>query len=367
MKISVISSVLLLLTGSITLFAQPIRQDDWQNELVNSRNRLPARATAYSFRSIEAARRGDRAESLFQNLDGPWQFSFAESVDKRPRDFFKTSFDASAWPTIDVPSNWEMRGYGVPIYTNVVYPFAPTPPVISRANPVGSYRRVFTLPQEWSGDRVILHFGGVSSAYYVWVNGQLVGYSEDSRLPAEFDVTDYVQEGDNLLAVQVYRWSDGSYLEDQDHWRLSGIHREVYVVAHPTVAIEDFFVRTALDPHYVDATISIRPRIRMSEKVDIEGWSLEASLWDAEGGRLWPEPMMVPVKRIVREKYPQRDNVYFGVLENEIANPHKWNAEQPYLYTLVLALRDADGSVIEARSANRLSRRAFWGRWCSVD
>ena len=189
----------------------------------------------------------------------------------------------------------DLYEFGVPIH--------PDASDDHRANPVGSYRRVFTLPQEWSGDRVILHFGGVSSAYYVWVNGQRVGYAEDSRLPSEFDITDYVQDGENLMAVQVYRWSDGSYLEDQDHWRLSGIHREVYLIAQPTVAIEDFFVRTDLDQQ-----LCRRDDSRfVHESVWLKRLILRGGAWRRRCGMRMVggcglKPMMIPVKRIVREK-----------------------------------------------------------------
>lgn len=163
-----------------------------------------------------------------------------------PSDFHKTDYDVSQWDEIPVPANWELEGYGTAIYTNVTYPFEPVNPpfVPGNDNPVGSYRTRFTISSAWDDMQITLHFGGVSSAFYVWVNGEKVGYSEGSRLPAEFDITKYLKQRENVLAVQVYRWSDGSYLEDQDHWRLSGIHRDVYLEASPKVQLYDFHVRT---------------------------------------------------------------------------------------------------------------------------
>jgi beta-galactosidase len=208
-------------------------QNDWENQLVVGRNKMPARATAYSYSTEAAALKGDRNQSNMLLLNGTWKFRFEADSKNRPLDFYHSEAKVSGWDNIDVPSCWEMKGYGTPIYTNATYPFPNNPPFIRRTNPVGSYFRTFELPPNWSDKQVILHFGGVSSAFYVWVNGQMVGYSEDSCLPAEFDVTDVVRKGSNTVAVQVFRWSDGSYLEDQDHWRMSGIQREVMLLASP--------------------------------------------------------------------------------------------------------------------------------------
>ena len=200
-----------------------------EDQYVNGVNRLPARAISYSYADEASALTYDRTNARMASLNGVWKFHFAEDVDKAPENFFEKGYDVSAWNDLEVPCCWEMKGYGYPIYTNTVYPFKSCPPYILRDNPVGSYVRTFTVPQEWDGGRIILHFGGVYSGHQVWVNGKEVGYSEDSCLPSEFDITDLLEKGENTLAVKVWKWTDGSYLEDADHWRMSGIHREVHL------------------------------------------------------------------------------------------------------------------------------------------
>ena len=209
------------------------RNPDRENQLVNARCRLDARATSYSYPSAEDALSADRSRARFLSLDGVWRFRFADDVSRAPQGFEAPEYDVSAWDRIEVPSCWETAGYGYAIYTNIIYPYPNTPPYIRRDNPAGCYVRTFEVPRAWNGDRVILHFGGVYSACSVWVNGRFAGYSEDSALPAEFDVTELLREGENRLAVKVLKWCDGSYLEDADHWRLGGIYREVYLAAEP--------------------------------------------------------------------------------------------------------------------------------------
>ncbi|MEJ2503104.1 MAG: hypothetical protein P8177_07250, partial [Gemmatimonadota bacterium] len=210
----------------------------WEDPQVVELNRLPVHATLVPFPDVAGALDGERASSPWvRSLNGTWKFSLAPNPAAAPDGFWREGFDVSDWADIDVPSNWEVEGFGIPIYTNSQYPFSPVDPphVPDDDNPVGSYVRTFTVPGDWAGRQVTLHFGGVQSAFWVWVNGERVGYSEDSRLPAEFDITPHVRPGENRLAVQAIRWSDGSYLEDQDHWRLSGIHRDVHLVARPPV------------------------------------------------------------------------------------------------------------------------------------
>jgi beta-galactosidase len=325
-------------------------QNDWENQLVVGRNKMPARATAYSYSTEAAALKGDRNQSNMLLLNGTWKFRFEADSKNRPLDFYQSEAKVSGWDNIDVPSCWEMKGYGTPIYTNATYPFPNNPPFIRRTNPVGSYFRTFELPPNWSDKQVILHFGGVSSAFYVWVNGQMVGYSEDSCLPAEFDVTDVVRKGSNTVAVQVFRWSDGSYLEDQDHWRMSGIQREVMLLAQPKVSVNDFFVRTKFDENLQDALLQIRPTITMKDSINLDGWTLEAQLYSPTDKVKFEEPLKIDLNRIVYEDYPQRDNVYFGLLERKVERPQKWSDETPVLYTLVLSLKDASGKLLEAKS-----------------
>lgn len=326
---------------------------DWENQLVNGRRRLAPRATSYSYRSTGDALTCDRSLSRMIPLDGEWSFLFAEDESAIPAGFQDDGFCVDAWDTIPVPSCWEMHGYGYPIYTNIIYPFPDSPPFIRRDNPAGCYVRRFEIPDSWRGERVILHFGGVYSAFRVWVNGIFAGYSEDSALPAEFDITPMLREGGNRLAVEVRKWCDGSYLEDADHWRLGGIYREVYLTAEPAAAIADFGVRTIFDEDYCDAKLQVRVAMRLSEDIAASagGYRLRAELFDA-GGNAVPtgEELEVTLGEILHEEYPQRDNLFYPHIEALVAAPHKWTSETPCLYTLVLSLRDGAGVLVEARS-----------------
>ncbi len=319
------------------------------NQHVNAMRRLPARATSYSFGTEQEALAGDRTHARMVSLDGTWKFRFAEDLSEAPEAFWRADADVSAWDEIPVPSCWEMHGYGYPNYTNIIYPFEFKPPYITRDNPTGCYVRDFSVPDDWKGQRVILHFGGVYSGFYVWVNGRLAGYGEDSCLPSEFDITELLQEGENRLAVEVFKWTDGSYLEDADHWRMAGIHREVLLLAQPEVAIRDFGVRTILDAGMRDALLQIRPVIDRRDDVPVDGWQLLATLYAPDGKPVTGQ-LSLPVTEILSEAYPQRDNVYYALLEERISAPEKWSAEHPALYTLVLSLRDAGGQLVEARS-----------------
>ena len=217
--------LILGLIADVSTRAETLSEGPWSDQYISGVNRLPARATSYSFESETDALTCDREKSRMRLLNGIWKFCFAEDVLSAVSNFWKEDYDVSAWSDIKVPSCWEMQGFGYPIYTNVKYPFPYTPPFINRDNPVGSYVTKFRVPEEWKDGRIIVHFGGVYSGYQVWVNGQEVGYSEDSCLPSEFDVTDKLHEGENSLAVRVLKWTDGSYLEDADHWRMTHRNR----------------------------------------------------------------------------------------------------------------------------------------------
>ena len=208
---------------------------DWENPELFNLNREAPHATMISFSDEMSALEADKSASPnYFSLDGTWKFNWVKSPDQRPFWFFKDDYDIRDWKEIEVPSNWQMKGYDIPLYVNIGYPFKNNPPYIHHEwNPVGSYKRTFKIPSGWNGKEVFLQFGAVSSAFYVWVNEQLVGYSEDSKVPAEFNITKYLKKGNNSLSVEVYRWSDGSYLEDQDFWRLSGIQRTVFLQARP--------------------------------------------------------------------------------------------------------------------------------------
>jgi len=215
------------------------------------------------------------------------------------------------------------------------------------------YRRDFEVPADWQDKQIVLHFGGVSSAYYVWVNGQQVGYAEDSRLPSEFEISKYVKPGKNSVAVKVFRWCDGSYLEDQDHWRMSGIHREVLLLARPQEGLQDFAVRTEPIAGSSDWSLQLRPRLRQTEQTSsLAGWHVEAQLYTADNQTVLTKPMRIRAKNLFNEWYPQRDNVSFDIMSATVRQPRLWSAEQPHLYRLVLTVRDANNNVVEATRTN---------------
>ncbi len=335
------------------------RTEPYEDPQVCGINREPARGYFYSYENLEDALSCDREKTgRFMLLNGDWDFHFAARPEDAPTDFYLSRIEN--WDRIEVPSNWELKGYGIPVYKSSVYPFRPVnPPWVPRDdNPVGSYQRSFKVPENWKGMNVSLRFGGVSSAFKVWLNGKFLGYSEDSFLPSEFNVTPYLQEGENLLSVQVYRWSDGSYLEDQDHWRLSGIQREVMLLAEPTLRIADFHYQAKLDGDYRDALLSIRPRIENLTGHGISGHVVKAYLYDAEGSPVLERPLTVDAEKVINESYPRLDNVKFGMLETRVKNPGKWSDESPYLYTLALALEDSLGKVLEVKSC-RLGFRSI--------
>ncbi len=357
---------IILLFSSIFEFTKA--QNDWENEYVFERNKMSARVPTYSYTNEADALKGDRSKSRIKSLNGVWKFNFVEKSENRPTDFMVADFAGAGWNDIEVPSNWELKGYGQPIYTNIIYPFTPRildptlkydwrgpqpprPPKIHRDNPVGSYFRDFDVPVDWKNQSIIIHFGGVSSAFYIWVNGKEVGYSQGSCLAAEFDITDFVKTGKNRVAVQVFSWSDGSYLEDQDMWRLSGIQREVMLMAQPKVSLNDFFVRTKFDASLQDAKLEIRPSVWVKENENkLKGWNISAQLFDANNKPVLDNSMAVAIDKIYNERWPQRDITKFALLEANIRCPHKWSAEDPYLYTLVFSVLNPAGEIVEARS-----------------
>ncbi|WP_281612829.1 glycoside hydrolase family 2 TIM barrel-domain containing protein [Flammeovirga sp. SubArs3] len=355
---------------SVSLFSAFVchAQVDWENEHVFEINKLPARVASYSFENESDALEGNREVSRMLSLNGTWKFKFVPKVEEKPEHFMNVDFDGKKWDDIEVPSNWEMKGYGQPIYTNITYPFTPNildttlvydwkgptpplPPKIYRENPVGSYLREFKVPKEWKDQSIILHFGGVTSAFYVWVNGQKVGYSQGSCLAAEFDITNFLKEGKNKVAVQVYRYSDGSYLEDQDMWRLSGIHRDVMLLAQPKISINDFYVKTDFNNDFTKAKLKIRPELWVEDSPSqLENYKVTAKLFDEENKMVLDNELSVGAKKIYEQRWPPRDLPKFALLESTVVQPHLWTAETPYLYTLVLSLKDKSGKVIESRS-----------------
>jgi len=334
--------------------------NDWENPEVVGRNKEPGHCTLMPYPDVETALACDReASPFFQSLNGQWRFNCVRTPEARPVDFYKPDFDVSKWAEIPVPSHWELQGYDKPIFLNIRYPHPTTPPYIAHDyNPVGSYRREFTIPDAWDGRQVFLHFDGVMSAFYVWINGRPVGYSEDSMTPAEFNITPYLQKGKNLIAAEVYRWCDGSYLEDQDMWRLSGIYRNVYLFSTPSVHIRDFFVRATLDDQYQDGVLMIRTKPAVyKEGVPLKGWTIQAQLYDSDKKAVLAKPLSVDVQRVLNEQYPQRDNVRFALMQATVPNVQKWSDETPNLHTLVLTLQDSSEKIVEAESCRVGFRR----------
>ncbi|MBN2341903.1 MAG: DUF4981 domain-containing protein [Deltaproteobacteria bacterium] len=310
-------------------------------------NREPAHATMMPYATVAAALRGDRSTSDYvSSLNGTWKFRLADNPDQKTQDFYQADYDVSGWGNIAVPGCWQTQGYDYPIYTNVTYPWTgyenPSPPNAPTVyNPVGAYKRTFTKNPCWGGRRIHLVFEGVESAFYVWINGGYVGYSEDSFTPDEFDVTDFIKKGENTISVEVYRWSDGSWLEDQDFIRLSGIFRDVYLYSTQDVRISDVTVTTDLDDSYTNATLGIRTDIQ-NDGAAVSGYTLESTLYDAD------DEVVLPT---AQTSVTVSDNGESEITESRaISNPNKWSAESPYLYTLVLVLKDGSGEVVETRS-----------------
>ena len=314
---------------------------DWENPAMFNQNKEDPHATFISYSNEESALEANKSNSSnYLSLDGIWKFNFVKSPDQRPYWFFKDDFDTRDWDEIEVPSNWEMKGYDVPIYVNITYPHKNDPPFIQHDyNPVGSYKRHFRIPSEWRNKEIFLHFGAVASAFYVWVNEQLVGYSQDSKTPAEFNITKYLKKGNNSLAVEVYRWCDGSYLEDQDFWRMSGIQRTVFLHARPKTYINDFLAAGDLGNNYRDGLLRLNVSLKsMGEKNS--DFIMNASLSD-NGQELYNESKKV---RIV-------DNKAEIKFEKNLPEIKQWSSEAPNLYSLVITLKDKGGDIMECVSA----------------
>jgi len=319
---------------------------DWENPKIVERNKEPPHVTLVPYADEQTALSADRTKSQwFLCLNGDWRFSLAPNPELASKEFFGIDFDDSCWDTMPVPSNWQMLGYDKPIYTNVVYPFPADPPRVPHDdNPTGLYRKSFVVPDTWMKKQVFLVFEGVDSAFYVWVNGEMVGYSEDSRLPAEFNITQYLHSGENVLAVEVFRWSDGSYLEDQDMFRLSGIFRDVYLFCTPNIHVEDFFVKTDFDSELKNANLRVQIDIRNYSSESVKNCSLYVGLFDANGNPVFDKALTRNLGSV--KAY---DKVTVEV-EHNVENPQKWSAEHPHLYTVLIALKDDKGAIAEVES-----------------
>ncbi|MET7363868.1 glycoside hydrolase family 2 TIM barrel-domain containing protein [Streptomyces sp. NPDC005562] len=328
-------------------------------------NREPARTRLVPYASAADALRGDFTTSPYhRSLNGRWAFHWARNPEQRPVGFEADAYDVSGWDRIAVPANWEIEGYPHPIYLNIKYAWEgyekpDFPDVPKDFNPVGSYRRTFTVPRDWRGRRTLLSFQGVKSAFFVWVNGEKVGYSEDSYTPAEFDITPHLRPGENTLAVEVYRWSDGSWLEDQDMIDLSGIFRDVYVYSVPELHVHDLGVRTDLDGAFRDAVLSVTTVVR-----DLGGKAGSTVKTGAGAGKLRVQAVLhdadgrpVPGAELTGEPVPDRPLT----LKTTVRRPALWSAEQPNLYTLVVTLRDGSGKTVDVHRTRVGFRQVDYG------
>ena len=321
---------LLLCLASLT-WAQ---QNEWENPTRYEWNKEKPHVDFALYENAEDARTEDHSRSPWiHSLNGTWKFRYASSIEESVKDFYRTDLSEEGWQEIAVPSNWELKGFGEPIIRNIQYVFSPNPPFIDVENPVGTYRTWFTVPAGWDEREVMLHFGSISGYARVFVNGKQVGMTKASKSPAEFNVTSFLKEGKNLLAVQVYRWHDGSYMEDQDFWRLSGIERDVYLQAYPKLTIWDFFLRAGLDDNYKHGVFRGTVDLREFSGNRMKQGMVKLELLDKNGKKVWAQS-----RRFDREK--QEETLSFS---GTVSRVNQWNAEHPYLYDCVLTLADASG------------------------
>lgn len=319
-------------------------------------NRQPMRATSFAFESEDLAKSLKKENSKrFLSLNGNWKFNWVKNPNDRPKNFYLPDFDDSKWDNFKVPANWEVNGYGIPIYTNHAYEFAGNakrgaklnPPfdIPENYNPVGSYRKTFELPEDWKGQQIFIHLGAVKSAFFIYVNGEKVGYSEDSKLAAEFDITKWAKPGKNLVALQVYRWSDGSYLECQDMFRISGIERDVYLYATPLIDIRDFKLKSELTNSYKDGSFRLDANVSsyIVDKNTLhskpESFFVSAKIVDSDGKVVFSQKS---TKNEVLGRYHKMVS-----LSGTIPNVKQWSAEIPNLYTLFITLENSKGEVVE--------------------
>lgn len=277
--------------------------------------------------------------TFYKNLNGNWKFNFANKFKQRPTHFYTPNFNDANWRSLQVPSNWELNGAGIPIYTNIIYPFPKNPPYVGEDNPVGTYRKTFTIPSNWSNHQVILHFGSITGAAFVYINGSKVGISKAAKTAAEFNITPYVKSGQNVLAVQVFRWHDGSYLEDQDFWRLTGIERDVFVYALPTLSIWDFFLNADLDSEYTNGLFNGTIQLRKFKHNIIKEANLVVEIQDQQGKMVYTQK-----KHIVESQDSSQSIMYSGTIKN----PSKWTAETPNLYNCIISLYHPSGKMIHS-------------------
>ncbi|MBS2212691.1 DUF4981 domain-containing protein [Carboxylicivirga mesophila] len=342
--------IVIILSLVITNYYLLAQVPDWENPQVIDINKEAVYATYLPYGTIEAALQNSECTNELM-LNGRWLFNWSPDPQSRPEDFYKSDECTKDWNKIEVPGNWQTQGYGIPIYTNIVYPFKRNLPKVTEApdekfsafkmrNPVGSYKHFFEYQEAWDDKRLLLNFEGVKSAFYVWINGQRVGYSQGSFTPAVFDITEYVHTGRNSIAVEVYRWSDGSYLEDQDMWRLSGIFRDVKIIARSKVHVRDVKVTSKLVDNYSKAILEVGAELINKGEYTAKKGSLNVSVYNTEGN-------LVGSCAGQQINAIQKDKVSRETLTLAIESPNLWSAESPYLYTLLIEYVNANGQIEE--------------------
>jgi beta-galactosidase len=337
-------------SGLVKVQLQENRYLEITNPKLVDMNKEPARASFFSFTSAKEAVDASNSSkgSDFLLLNGTWKFNYVENFNKRPKEgFYELDFDDASWNDIKVPGNWEVQGFGYPIYVNTTYEFTspgfppfwdrPMPPLVPREfNPTGTYRKEFELPNSWQGKDIIISFDGVKGASYFYLNGEFLGMSKDSKLPVRFNISDKVKAGKNVIAMQTHRWSEASYLECQDFWRISGIERDVYLYARPKLHIADFFVLPSLDASYTHGEFSLTVDLKSTEG-NSQDASVTYTISDRDNKTIATESKATGIH--------DTGSVHFS---KTIPNVKKWSAEEPNLYSLVIELKNGNGKVIEA-------------------
>lgn len=331
------TSFLVIFFFTITMVSAQNSRNEWENETVISWNKERPHTPFMLYEREEDVRNDEYSTSpYYQTLNGDWKFNYVDKPSMRPLDFYDPAFNDASWKAITVPSNWELKGFGIPIYTNIRYPFPANPPFVNNEyNPVGTYRKSFTIPSSWKGREVLLNFGSISGYALVYVNGKKVGMSKSAKAPAEFNITQHLREGENLLAVQVFRWHDGSYLEDQDYWRLSGLEREVFLYSLPKLTVWDFFIKPDLDAKYTTGSFKADVDLRKFRGSITKSATLEIQFKDAQGRNVFSQ---------TRKLSLASDSLYSLSFSGSINHVRKWSGEDPDLYDCILSLKDESGT-----------------------
>lgn len=321
----------------------------WESPECVSLNRLPARANLFNFSDEESARKiGKEFSPWIKKLNGSWKFHYTTSPEKLEDDCIDPATDDSNWDNITVPGCFNMQGYDKPHYTNVQMPWDNLPPNVPEENPTGVYRRSFKLENGWSERKTILHFDGVESVFWVYVNGQEVGYAKDTRTSTEFDISPFLKDGENQLTVIVVKWSDASFIEDQDHWWMAGIYRDIYLRSVPLNSIADLFATASLDNEYKDGKLNLKLHCNLSESS--EDWNYHCQLYNADSEAIFDELVKTGVLANPNTFYPRSNDPQRtkGEITINVPAPEKWSAESPYLYTLTVSLVNPDGNIVDA-------------------